>query len=64
MSKKIGLPAPADTNEVQAEAAPAEVAVEIPPVPGGGSWTWSGTEWISNDPKPADQAEESQPVEE
>ena len=27
--------------------------VAIPPLPGGGSYTWSGTEWISNDP-PAD----------
>lgn len=27
-------------------------AVVIPPVPGGGSWSWTGTKWVSND-KPA-----------
>jgi len=30
-------------------------AATIPPVPGGGSWRWTGTEWISNDP-PQDAA--------
>lgn len=30
------------------EAAPA-VAV-IPPLPGGGSWRWNGTGWVSKNP--------------
>jgi hypothetical protein len=31
------------------EAARTEVR-EIPNPPGGGSWTWDGENWISNDP--------------
>ena len=30
-------------------------AQEIPVPPGGGSWTWSGAEWVSNDPAPTDK---------
>lgn len=32
-------------------------ASEIPVPPGGGSWTWDGAKWISNDPVPEVQPE-------
>jgi hypothetical protein len=33
-----------------ATPAPLPEAREIPNPPGGGSWTWDGENWISNDP--------------
>jgi hypothetical protein len=37
---------------------------EIPPLPGGGSWTFdeAAWKWVSNDPVPAEQAADAIPA--
>lgn len=37
-------------------------AREIPVPPGGGSWTWNGAEWVSNDPIPNNDPTTDAPV--
>lgn len=49
-----------DSSDVAAAA----VEVTIPPLPGGGSWKWTGTAWESNEPPAEEQVAPLSPTEE